>query len=232
MSDPDWKKPFDFDSKYGEGYDFLIRAIMPDYDSLFPTSAGLLSEAVPENGRVLVAGCGTGTELEAFARMRPNWSLTGVDTSPTMISTCREKLSGHPDLALHEGPLDTLPATELFDGSTSILVMHFIRDDGSKLAYLRQLRSNLRAGAMHIHLDAVAGPGTKGWQIMMRAWKRITLERGLPLERWESLQAQIEAGLFRVTDTRMEELFREAGFTNIQRFWMSIHHIGWLMTAD
>jgi hypothetical protein len=29
----------------------------------------------------------------------------------------------------------------------------------------------------------------------------------------------------------MEELFREAGFTDIQRFWMSIHHIGWLMTA-
>ena len=108
MNVADWKKPFDFDSQYGMGYDILIRAIMPDYDSLFPTSAGLLSEAVPENGQVLVVGCGTGTELEVFARMRPNWSLTGVDTSPTMISTCREKLAGHPDLCLHEGTLETL----------------------------------------------------------------------------------------------------------------------------
>jgi tRNA (cmo5U34)-methyltransferase len=231
MNVADWKKPFDFDSQYGMGYDFLIRAIMPDYDSLFPTSAGLLTEAVPENGRVLVVGCGTGTELEAFARMRPNWSLTGVDTSPTMISTCREKLAGHPDLFLHEGTIETLEEANPFDGSTSILVMHFIKDDGSKLAFLRQIRSKLRTGAMHIHLDAVAGPGTRGWQTMMRAWKRISLERGLPLDRWESLQAQIDAGLFRVGDARMEELFREAGFTDIQRFWMSIHHIGWLMTA-
>jgi tRNA (cmo5U34)-methyltransferase len=231
MNVADWKKPFDFDSQYGMGYDFLIRAIMPDYDSLFPTSAGLLSEAVPENGQVLVVGCGTGTELEVFARMRPNWSLTGVDTSPTMISTCREKLAGHPDLCLHEGTLETLAESNPFDGSTSILVMHFIKDDGSKLAFLRQIRSKLRTGAMHIHLDAVAGPGTRGWQTMMRGWKRISLERGLPLDRWESLQAQIDAGLFRVGDARMEELFREAGFTDIQRFWMSIHHIGWLMTA-
>ena len=231
MSNKDWDAPFDFDAKYGEGYDLLIRAILPGYEDLFPTTVGILSEAVPEKGLVLVVGCGTGSELKALATLQPDWQITGVDPSPSMIHTCRKKLQGHPHLTLHEGFLQSLSSDCVFDGSTAILVMHFIEGDEAKLAFLRQIRARLCPKAIHIHLDAVAHPGGKGWDTMMRSWKRISLSLGLPEARWDSLQQQIQVGLFRVNETRMEELFREAGFIEIQRFWMSLHHTGWLMRA-
>lgn len=77
MSDKDWDAPFDFDAKYGEGYDLLIRAILPGYEDLFPTTVGILSEAVAEKGLVLVVGCGTGSELKALATLQPDWQITG-----------------------------------------------------------------------------------------------------------------------------------------------------------
>ncbi len=232
MSGKDWNAPFDFDAEYGEGYDLLIRAILPGYDDFFPTSVGFLTVTVPGDGQVLVVGCGTGSEIKALRNLQPKWHLTGVDPSPRMINTCRRQFAGHPHLTLHEGYLNTLSTHNKFDGSTAILVMHFLEDDGSKLSFLRQIRARLRPGAIHIHLDAVAHPGGKGWDTMMGSWRRIALERGLPENRWVFLQEQIAVGLFRSGEKRMEELFRLAGFVEVQRFFMSLHHIGWLMRAD
>lgn len=224
-------KPFDFDAQYGQGYDTLIRAVFPGYESFFHATASVLSLKVPTDGRVLVMGCGTGTELTSFARLQPHWRLTGIDPSPTMIQVCRQRLGNHPGLTLHEGYLNTLAADEPFDGGTSVLVMHFLRDDGSKLAYLKEVRSRLRPGAGYVHLDVIGWNPTAAWKQVMVAWERNALSLGLEKERFDSLVEQIRVALFGVSETRMEQLFAEAGFSQIHRFWMAFHHTGWVMEA-
>lgn len=231
MSDSSTTKPFDFDAQYGQGYDTMIRAVFPGYEAFFQSAAGILSLHVPQEGNVLVSGCGTGSELLAFSKLQPRWQLTGVDPSPTMIELCRRRLANHPGLKLHQGYLDSLDAGTRFDGATSVLVMHFLKDDGSKLAYLKQVRKLLKPGAAYIHLDVMEWLETKTWQALMQGWEKTALSHGLEKERFDSLVAQIRQALFGVSESRMEELFTEAGFVGIQKFWMCFHHTGWMMRA-
>lgn len=231
MSASSSTKPFDFDAQYGKGYDSMIRAVFPGYESFFQSAAGILSLSVPKEGRVLVCGCGTGSELLAFSKLQPQWQLTGVDPSATMIELCRHRLGNHPGLHLHEGYLDSLDTGLPFDGATSVLVMHFLKDDGSKLAYLKQVRKLLKPNAGYIHLDVMEWPETKTWQALLQGWEKTALSVGLEKERFDSLVAQIRQALYGVSEARMEELFTQAGFADIQKFWMCFHHTGWMMRA-
>ncbi|WP_243361243.1 class I SAM-dependent methyltransferase [Fundidesulfovibrio terrae] len=49
---------------------------------------------VPMGGAVLEVGCGTGRNLAALRKMRPDLTLCGLDVSTMMLETARAKLQG------------------------------------------------------------------------------------------------------------------------------------------
>lgn len=53
---------------------------------------GALTKAyVPPNGKILIAGCGHGTEAIFAARAFPDAEVTIVDLSPTMLASFRRR---------------------------------------------------------------------------------------------------------------------------------------------
>lgn len=90
---------------------------------------------------LLIVGAGTGMELVQFSG-NWGWQMLGVDPSSNMLAIAQEKIQQHglsEQAKLFQGYTHDLPDTPLYDTATCILVMHFLLDDGSKLALLQSI---------------------------------------------------------------------------------------------
>lgn len=222
---------FDFEADYGRQYDQFIRQIIPGYDSFFELSLALYSEALGEEGKLLVAGCGTGAELTCFARNRPRWKLTGVDLSGQMLDICRKnlaKLDGEPgsysEIELIQGDVARLGRKGEFDAIACNLVLHFIPGFAGKLDFLKGLRGQLKAGGILVLMDT-CWEKTNTFQRWMRAWWEFGKARGLKEEKWVSFREDFEKGLHPLPRVEQEKLLDQAGFGEVFPFWTSLHHL-------
>jgi SAM-dependent methyltransferase len=68
--------------------------------------------ALPAGASVLDLGCGSGAPV-ATNMARCGLIVTGIDSSPSMISLCRERMPGHRWIV---GDMRSLPVREQFDG--------------------------------------------------------------------------------------------------------------------
>ena len=206
-------------------YDNLIAKFVPGYEAIFKLSLAHLSKVLPQSANVLVVGAGSGKELETFAKAKTGWSLTGVDPSEDMLALARPKLStfAH-QVTLHKGIVETLPETTKFDAATSILVMHFLPDNGAKLEFLRSIAKRLKPGASFILLDIYGGPDFV--REFAPTWIEHGHQMGIPLEIIQKIEKG-HAQFHPITEERTMELLKEAGFTNARRFYAALVYCGW-----
>jgi SAM-dependent methyltransferase len=134
MNDPDSVAQFHAGGTTNPGqlvvYDFNARA---------------LNALLPEGGRLLDLGVGSGRALAALARVRPDLEITGVDLAPNMLATARElfeseRLSGRIELV--EADITALPdsvADRPWDAVSCVWTLHQLPDFGLLRAALRQV---------------------------------------------------------------------------------------------
>jgi SAM-dependent methyltransferase len=99
-----------------------------------------LAEAVefPQHGRALDVGCGNGAFLRAFARLRPQWTLTGTEVSDRN----RAAVETIPQLQrFHIGDFDTLDGTFDF-----VSLVHVLEHVESPVTFLGRLRARIAEG--------------------------------------------------------------------------------------
>lgn len=222
-------KPFDFDADYGAGYDTLIRQVVPGYDDLH---IAVLAELTPvaDDADVMVVGIGAGAELVTLGRARSGWRLTGVEPSAQMIAITRERLRRaglDARVRIHAGYTDGLPDERAYDAATLVCVMHFLLDDGAKLALLRSIASRLRPGARLILVDGCGARGTPQFEADWNGWMQFIRGKGLTGTELDAYRRQVEAGVHFVPATRIVELLRASGFEQIRQFYRAFVFGGW-----
>jgi tRNA (cmo5U34)-methyltransferase len=222
---------FDFDAAYGARYDAFIKRVFPGYEALFDMTLAHLSGALGDQADLLIVGSGSGTEIMTFGSRRPGWRFTGVDPSQQMVEIAGRRvreagLDGR--VRLHHGLVAELPAERAFDAATLICVMHFVPDDGAKQALLSDVAGRLRSGGALVLVDAIGEPGTPGFDQEMAAWMRYVQLRGLtPAEQLE-YHRQVMASVSFITEPRIMELLRAAGFAEPDRFFAGFLFNGWV----
>ncbi|MGH7560468.1 MAG: class I SAM-dependent methyltransferase [Gemmatimonadales bacterium] len=224
---------FDFDREYGATYQDRIRRIVPGYDDLATMMLGELTGPVPFAGRILVVGAGAGEEIAVMGALRPRWRFTGVDTSAQMLALARVRLLGlslMERVTLHHGVTATLPREPLHDAATLALVLHFVPDQGEKLALLQAIAERLRPGAPLTLIDAHGDPDSADFRAGFDAWMRYLTLRGMTAEEHERYRAQLTASCVFVPESRLRELLAEAGFGPPRMFYRGYVFGGWITT--
>ena len=131
--------PSNFIAKGADGYEAIMgrwsrRLAVPFLDF----------SGVPPRGRVLDAGCGTGSLTLALAAHADLVAIEALDFEENFVAALRQR-STDPRITAQQGDVCALPyGDEEFDGVYSLLVLHFVSDPHRAV---REMRRVLRPGA-------------------------------------------------------------------------------------
>lgn len=221
-----------FDADRAAAYDRRVREAIPGYDALHHIACMVVAEATGGQGRVLVAGAGTGSECVALAQSCPHLSLVGVDPAADMLHHAEHKVAEHGltgRVRLYASQVKDLPLFEPFDAATLLLVLHFLPDDGAKLALLTDIARHLKPGAPLVLSDMFGPAWDEPWQAQLRTlWRHLQLAAGIPAEEVEKGFRHVDRDIHPVTEERLAELLEQAGFEPPRPFFRALCFGGWV----
>ncbi len=216
-------------------YDQMAKMALPGYEAMHTMVLSCLRSRLPQTANLLIVGAGTGKELVSIGQGNQDWQMLGVDPSADMLSLAEEKIQQHglsERVKLFQGYTENLPATPLYDAATSILVMHFIADDGSKLAFLESIAQRLKSSATFILVDVFGEKNTPQFEQMVSFVKAYWQEMEIPPEKTEKLLEKVNQGVYPISEVRVLELLQQAGFGNVMRFYTGLWVGGWMATKN
>lgn len=188
----------------------------------------LLAEQAPQAAHILVVGAGGGMEIKAMAEAQPAWRFTGVDPSPQMLELARQTLTPFADrVDLIQGGIDQAPAGP-FDGATCLFTLHHL-DRADRLRTFEGIRGRLRPDAKLVIAEhSSLGKKPERWLTRSVAfgdrekldWAKASVAGRKMMERLSLLSPAQEA-----------EVWREAGFTDVDLFYAAFSFRGWVGTA-
>lgn len=216
-------------------YDTMIQMALPGYEVMHNMALSVLRANIPEKANLLIVGAGSGMELVKFSQGNSQWQMLGVDPSSNMLSIAQNKIDEHglsERIKLFAGYTHDLNTTSLYDAATCILVMHFLPDDGSKLALLKNISQHLKSSATFILVDIFGEKETDEFEKMISIIKVYWEQMGMnPEKRMEGLET-IKKGVVPISEMRVVELLQQAGFGNILRFYTGLWVGGWVATKN
>jgi tRNA (cmo5U34)-methyltransferase len=221
-----------FHASRARRYDDTIRRVIPGYDTLHQMAALLLTNEIEDKSRLLLVGTGTGAELGPLGQANPAWSFVACDPSAGMLAVAEERAK---DLGMAERvrfyPCTTDALTDdeaFFDAATCLLVLHFIPDDGTKLAVLQSIAARLKPGAALVFADMYEDPNTPRFRRLVDAWTRWQAKAGIPAAEIEKGLAHVQRDIHFVPESRLGELLEQAGFTPPERFFGAFLFAGYI----
>ncbi|PMB32992.1 SAM-dependent methyltransferase [Fischerella thermalis CCMEE 5319] len=212
-------------------YDNMARMALPGYEAMHTMVLACLRSHLPEKANLLIVGAGTGMELVRFAKGNREWQMLGVDPSANMLAVAQEKIQQHhlsEQVQLFQGYTHDLPTTTLYNAATSILVMHFIPDDGGKLAFLQSIAQRLQSSAVFILVDVFGKTNTREFEQTISFVKKYWAEMGIPPQKMAQLLERINDDVHLIGEARELELLQQAGFSNVMRFYTGLWVGGWV----
>jgi tRNA (cmo5U34)-methyltransferase len=230
-----------FDAARAARYDEEIALAIPGYGVLHAltatAAATLLAGAPGGHARVLLAGAGTGAELATLAAAGPGWRFVAVDPSPDMLAHLQRRAAAsalRERVTVHAGEVRSLPGGAdadgaLFDAATLLLVLHFLPDDGAKLALLGDVAARLRPGAPLLLADLAGEGGSASYELLLAMWEvHMRTTAGARASVARDAVAAARAGLYPVGEQRLGALLAEAGFGAPVRYWQGLTAAAWV----
>jgi SAM-dependent methyltransferase len=114
--------------------------------------------ALPPNGRLLDAGCGSGLTMSWFLRSHPGWTATGIDIAAEPLAAAQVA-----DLPVQQATALDLPfASSSFDLVITLDLMQHLPLDGGDTRALAEFARVLRpGGVLLVRTNAQAFPRVK-----------------------------------------------------------------------
>jgi len=209
-------------------YDGMMTKVFPGYEQLPLVILSYLRTRLGRTAHLLDAGCGTGTTLAAFANHQPEWLFTGVEPAAMMLEFAHHKISAigaENRVKFLHGTVDTLPDEPKFDAAICILVEHLQPDNGAKLHLLEGIQRRIVPGGWFVLFGLHGNLSTENAQSELAAWLEFATLQGVPEGMRENVhhRATVEDSL--ISEVRIKELLKEAGFINIEKT-LQLHLLG------
>jgi tRNA (cmo5U34)-methyltransferase len=167
-------------------YDRIIRTLIPFYDESRGVQLGLLAASgIPDNGRIVDLGGGTGSLTEAVLSRFGGVSVLVRDLDPQMLEVAKGRLARFGDrVKMERGSFaEALPES---DAVLAAFALHHVPTIEEKTRVYRRIREALPAGGVFLNADSVSGPY---WPVLRDEWARFMAGQGFTLEQgYQNLQ--------------------------------------------
>lgn len=213
-------------ASYAEGPPRLV----PGFDGLQRMAMLLLAERSPDNARILVLGAGGGLEIKSFAEVQPGWNFDGVDPSAEMLGLAKNTLQSFASRTrLHHGLIEVAPEGP-FDAATCLLTLHFV-EPKERHRTLREVRRRLRPDAPFVvaHFSFPQESGAR--ELWLSRYAAFATASGVERSKAENARSMIGARLPILSPEDDEKHLRDAGFHDINLFYVGFAFRGWVAYA-
>ena len=218
-----------FKGQRATDYDRFITELFPSYSLFIQSVPKILKQQLSTviKPKILIAGCGTGNEAQLLAQYNQHWNIDACDPSEEMLAFAKTKLAPYKKVRLIKGTVDTLELKETYDAATLFLVLHFLIDDGAKLALIKDIAQRLKPGGTLLLFDISGGE--------KELLDTFAIQSALFPEHWSpkdiaERKIRITTQLHAISNERCEELLKEAGFTKTVKFHQFTICSAWITT--
>jgi len=163
-------------------YDRSRRQMVPCFDELYGTAAGLIPFPREREFEVLDLGAGTGVLSQFIAARFPHAKILLADIAPEMLKLARERferegsaVSTRLSYQLLDHGQAPIPGT--FDAIVSALSIHHLEDD-EKRALFGRIHAALREGGIFVNAEVILGETEDLERLANEQWKRAAHEAG------------------------------------------------------
>lgn len=218
------------DPDRASSYDRRIRHLAPGYDVLQASIPCVMTTHLQAEAHILIAGAGTGEEVVQLGRTQSRWTFTAVDPSSEMLDRCRSKvedagLDARVDYVCDR--VECLPTDLQFDAATALLVSHFLLDVTARHDFFRAIADRLVPQAPLVVADLFGDPSTAEFEQIMASWRACFVRAGASDEEAERTFDAVRRDIAFLPETELEQLVRDAGFTEWTRFHQSLLWGAW-----
>jgi demethylmenaquinone methyltransferase / 2-methoxy-6-polyprenyl-1,4-benzoquinol methylase len=137
-----------FFSETGKSYDKVVQTFTLGLDSYWKEE---MLKLVPQSGRILDLGCGTGIVTEYLAKKYPTAEMVGVDITEDYLAVYRERLRNNP--WIHAQPILGNAETVSLQGEFDVIVSSYLAKYVDPELLLNNVVSHLRRGGVFIAHD-------------------------------------------------------------------------------
>lgn len=208
------KSPVVFNQKTASSYDEKWAKLAPTRAALHFLIRVILSE-LPEDANILCVGIGTGSELIDLALAFPQWRFTAVEPAAPMLDICRRRVEENgiaSRCTFHEGYLDSLSASDLFDAATSLVVSHFIVQKEERRNFFNQIALRLRPNGYLISSDIAYDMSTSAFQSLRDIWIRMLKYAGFQDDEIEKMLATFGRDVAVLPPQEVASIIASGGF--------------------
>ncbi len=189
---------------------------------------GAILKDLPEVGRVLSVGAGTGSEILTLARLFPKWTFVAVDPAAPMLEVCIEKFEKAGILercTLIEGYVHDVKEKE-FDVVVSLLAGHFVKRD-DRQGFYQGMSERLRQGGYFVNAEISYDLNSPDFPFMLKNWEEVQKLLGATTESIAMLPKVLKEMLVVLPPQETEDYIRRSGIKSPIRFFQAFMICGW-----
>jgi len=199
-------------------YDRMIRVLIPGYEQILSTIGWWLSKVLPEHGKLIELGGGTGALAEAVLTQLPYARLELWDVDAKMLSVASERLRRFQDrLTLREKSF--MDKLEPCNGVITTLALHHISTLDAKRAVYANIFDALLPNGIFLNGDCTLDSVEPAHSVMLRCWLDFMAKHGITEEEGRNHFAEWakEDSYLQLFDELT--ILDEAGFRRPEVYW-------------
>lgn len=194
-----------FPDEAASTYDKRIETLVPAYKLALSLMASVFKTGLKDNSHILVAGCGTGSDLLELAKSLPDAWFTAVEASRGMLEKAKERVeqAGFSRRVIFKNE-KIEDCSGVYDGATLSLVLHFI-PFAEKLVFLQHLAERLKKGGLLLLFDVSETKDDK----VLENWLQMRIDDKREVA---ATMNHLENDWYHLSQEKTRLLFNQAGF--------------------
>lgn len=225
-----WK----FDKNVTSVFPDMISRSIPGYD-LMRNSVVKMAQSVlnhQENDLFLLdIGCSRGDTIQdvlGSLATSARVECVGIDSSAEMIEIAAKLFVKRPNVRfIQSDVLDVSITPGKYSVITSVLTAQFIPLD-TRQELFKSIHDGLSHKGMFIIVEKVLGETPASQALLVDIYHNFKKEKGYTDEQIEEKRKSLQGVLVPLRASENEAMLRDAGFSNVQRFWQCLNFVAWI----